>query len=97
MGDEIELLEDFDKYALRSDASKLYFDYELSWDTFKHPEIAKHVKESLLDCIKQHETITLLIRNFDNEMNAFVLAKIADLNLLLTVILFAVVWFDNSI
>lgn len=96
MGDDIELLEDFEQYGLKSDTSTLYFNSELTSDTFKNPEVAKHVKVALHDCIRQHQTITHLIKNFDNEMNVFILAKIGDLNLLLTIILFAVVCFVTN-
>lgn len=93
MGDNIELLEDLDKYNLRSKHGdgKLFFNYELTNVTFKDPDVALHVKSSLLDCIQHHQTIMQLCKDFDNEMNLFILAKIGDINLLLTVILFAVV------
>lgn len=97
MGDDVELLEDFGQYCVESKKSNVYYNHELTSDTFKNPEVYKHLKEALFDCITHHQVIMNLMNIFESQMNFFVLLKVGDINLLLTIILFAVVSFFPSL
>lgn len=97
MGDDVELLEDFGQYCVESKKSNVYYNHELTSDTFKNPEVYKHLKEALFDCITHHQVIMNLMNIFECQMNFFVLLKVGDINLLLTIILFAVVSFLPSL
>lgn len=92
MSDNIELLEDFNVYAnLRNGPVNGPITYEMTLDTFKNPRIRRHLKVAFFDCIHHHEHIMEMASRYEGLMNFFLLFKLADINTLLTLILFAIV------
>lgn len=91
MDDSIELLEDFDEYDLKKGPDYQPVTYNMTVDTFKNPRIQKHLKIAFYDCIHHHERIMEIAERFEKLMSFFLLLKLADINTLLTLILFAIV------
>ncbi|XP_063709126.1 odorant receptor 83a-like [Culicoides brevitarsis] len=86
---DIELFEDLDDLELKTDPLKTFKDFQLTPDLFKDPKVVKCLKEAIQDCVDHHTMLLDLLKKYEKQISFFMLLKLGDINLLLTIILFA--------
>lgn len=91
MGDKTEQLEDLEHYPLKTSQNKIDFSKGLNPDIYQNVEMEVHIKAAMIDCIRHHEDLLKVCKEFDKQVTLFLFMKIADTNFLLTVMLFALV------